>query len=149
MRTHFLRGLLVLGVVLSVAVLVSPAMPALARDPANFDPDRADHRISQAARDRDGTGTEKLLLPAVSADTVISLYIVEGSETPTWTAEGLPNGTFAGFQAGLGDGKPMEVFVPVSDTTSGPKAKVSNIFSWTGAEGFKLLDSVIMTPNPS
>jgi len=149
MRTNIFRGLLVLGVVLSLAVVASPVMPALARDPASLDPDPADHRIHQASRDRETTGTEKVLIPSATADTIVSLYIVDGSESPALTSWGTPNGTFAGAQRGTGDGKSMEVFVPVSAESSGPKALVSNILQWTETGGFSLLDSIIMTPNPS
>ena len=67
-------------------------MPALARDPASFDPDPADHRIHQASRDRETTGTEKVLIPSATADAVVSLYIVEGSESPALTS--LPPASF-------------------------------------------------------
>ena len=149
MKTNILRGLLVLGVVLSLVAYVSPVMPALARDPASYDPDRADHRISQASRDAQTTGTEKMLIPNIAANQTVALYVVEGSQTPAWNGSGEPNGTFAGAQQGSADGKSLEFFLPVSGTSSGPGAKVNNLFMWSESTGWQLLESVIVTPNGS
>jgi len=147
MRTNILRGLLVIGVVFSLVAFVSPVMPALARDPASYDPDQADHRIHQASRDAQTTGTEKMLIPNIAANQTVALYVVEGSQTPTWNAAGEPSGTFAGAQQGSADGKPLEFFLNVSGTSSGPAAKVNNLFMWSGSTGWQLLESAIVTPN--
>jgi len=139
MRANILRGLLVLGFALAVVLFLSPTLTVLVHGPESIAAnDPADHRIHQANRDRQGTGTEKVLLPSVSAEAVVSLFIVQGSDSPTLNSWGTLNGTFAGAQRGTGDGK-----------SSGPKALASNIFQWTEAGGYSLLDSIIMTPNAS
>jgi len=150
MRTNISRGLLVLGFAVTVALFLSPTMTVLAHGPeSTVDNDSADHRIHQASRDAQTTGTEKMLIPNVAADQTVALYVVEGSQTPAWNNAGEPNGTFAGAQRGSADGKPLEFFLPVSATSSGPAAKVSNLFTWSGSTGWQLLQSVITAPSGS
>ena len=161
----FLNGSLVFGLVVAVALFLGVASPAFAAHdnenppalPASewYDPDDApggdvdpvDRRINLLERARQHTGDNKILFSTIGAGQVVSQYIVEGTDTPTWNDMGEPNGMYAGSQIAPLDGKPLEFFAPTSDTTEGPGTKVSNFYAWSETGGWELLSSVIATPS--
>ena len=156
--TKFLNSFLVLGLVVAVALFLGVASPAFAdhnEDPVpTFDPetgdlDGEDARLEARARIREHTGDNKILFPALVAGQVVDQYIVEGSDSPTWTDMGTPNGLYAGSQVAPIDGTPLTFFAPTSDTAEGPGTKVSNFFAWSETDGWELLSSVIAMPSSS
>ena len=160
---RFLNGLLVLGVALSLGLFVGsaapasadhddapPALPASERldpDTPGGDVDPVDRRISLLEIARQHTGENKVLFSAVAPSQVVAQYIVEGTNMPLFKDNGEPSGVFAGSKPGSLDGKPLEFYAPVSDTSQGAAAKVSNFFLWTEKDGWTLLDSVSATPS--
>ena len=161
----FANGFLMFGLVVAVALFLGVASPAFAAYenenppalPASewFDPDDApggdvdpvDRRIGLLERAREHTRDNKILFSALGAGQVVSQYIVEGTDTPMWDDMGQPSGLYAGSQTAPLDGKPLEFFAPTSDVTEGPAAKVSDFYTWSEADGWKLLRSVVATPS--
>ena len=152
----FLNGFLVFGLVVAVALFFGVVSPALADhnenppatfDPVTGDPDEEAARLEARAELREYTGTNKILISTIGAGQVVSQYIVEGTDTPTWNDMGEPNGMYAGSQTAPLDGKPLEFFAPTSDTTEGPGTKVSNFYAWSETGGWELLSSVIASPS--
>lgn len=159
-----LNGLLVLSLALSLALFVGSAMPASADHddappalPANerldpddtpgFDVDPAARRIELLQIARQHTGENKVLFSGIGPNQVVAHYVVEGTGTPLFNEWGMPNGLLAGSQPGTADGKPVEFFASVSDTSEGAAAKVHNFFLWTEQDGWTLLESVIAVPS--
>ena len=162
MSTRKLRnGFVVLGLVVAVALSVGLASPVFAEhddappplpaserlDPDTGDVDPVARRIRLLEEARRHTGINKVLFASLAPGQVVSQYILEGSDTPTWNDMGEPYGLLAGSQMASADGKPVEFFAPVSDTTEGSAAKVNNFFTWSETDGWQLLDSVIAIPS--
>lgn len=146
----FLRTLLVVGLVIGAAVLVNPVQIASAHTPDSvLDPTPEDTRIHKDLQARQHTGGDKALLYNVSSNDTVAVFVVEGSDTPVYSDAGIPNGTFLGATRGPGDGKPMELFLPASSVAEGSTAKISNIFLWEDASGWKLIDSIVPMPDSS
>ena len=149
------------AVIAALVVVSLPAWPVAAddddlppvpadqrRDPDDgADVDSPASRIHAAQKAREHTGSNKILIVDAPPGEVVSHFIVEGSDSTLWTDSGEPNGLLAGTLTATADGKPLEFFVPVSDTTEGEHVKVNNFFAWTEAGGWRLLDSVIATPS--
>lgn len=155
------NGLMVLALAVAAALSVGLASPVFAEhddappplpaserlDPDTGDVDPVARRIRLLEEARQHTGSNKVLFTSLAPGQVVSQYILEGSDTSAWNEMGEPNGLLAGSQIALADGKPIQFFAPVSDATEGSAAKVNNFFTWSEAEGWQLLDSVIATPS--
>lgn len=81
----------------------------------------------------------KVLLYGVAPGQVVTVYGVDGSDTPVFNDQGAPSGQFAGDYLGPQDGKPLEVYIPLSPATEGPTARQSRFFLWSGDRGWRLL----------
>ena len=81
----------------------------------------------------------KVLIHGVLPDQVVSVYGVDGSDTPLYNNEGVPNGQHAGDYLGPLDGKPLEIYIPLSPFAEGPHARQSRLFLWSGDTGWQLI----------
>ena len=86
----------------------------------------------------------KVLILGLAPSQVIVVYGVDGTDTPTFDANGEPSGQRAGVYVQSPDGKPMEIYVPWSSVASGPAARQSRFFLWSGDNGWKLIG--VVTP---
>jgi len=102
------------------------------------------HRQTAA---RQHTGSEKVILYGLTPKDTVSVYVVEGTGKDPVSSKGEPAGMFAGATRGPADNKPLELFVAISESPDGPKAKVSNIFLWNEKGGWQLMDSIIPVPD--
>jgi hypothetical protein len=84
----------------------------------------------------------KVLILGLAPGQIITVYGVDGSETPTFTSLGEPSGQRAGVYIQSSDGKPMEIYVPWSSVAAGPAARQSRFFLWSADQGWKLIGAV-------
>ncbi len=84
----------------------------------------------------------KVLILGLVPNQAVVVYGVDGTETPTFDAQGEPSGQRAGVYTQSPDGKPMEIYVPWSSVASGPAARQSRFFLWSADEGWKLIGAV-------
>jgi hypothetical protein len=84
----------------------------------------------------------KVLILGLVPSQVVTVYGVDGSDTPTFNAQGEPSGQRAGVYVQSPDGKPMEIYVPWSSVAAGPAARQSRFFLWSGDKGWKLIGAV-------
>jgi hypothetical protein len=84
----------------------------------------------------------KVLIFGLVPNQVVTVYGVDGSDTPTFSALGEPSGQRAGVYVQSPDGKPMEIYVPWSSVAAGPAARQSRFFLWSGDKGWKLIGAV-------
>jgi len=84
----------------------------------------------------------KVLILGLAPDQVVTVYGVDGTETPTFTSQGEPSGQRAGVYVQSPDGKPMEIYVPWSSVAAGPAARQSRFFLWSADKGWKLIGAV-------
>lgn len=84
----------------------------------------------------------KILILGVLPGQVVSVYGVDGSDTPVFNNQGVPNGQFAGDYLGPQDGKPLEIYIPLSSLAEGPTARQSRFFLWSADGGWQLLASI-------
>ena len=145
----FLNGFLVFGLVVAVALFLGVASPAFADhnenpsatfDENTGDPDEEDARIEDRARLVQHTGDNKILISGLAAGQVMDQYIVEGSDSVTFSDMGTPNGNYAGSQTAPANGEALTWYAPVSGVTS-------NFFLWSEAGGWELWYST--SPSPS
>jgi hypothetical protein len=84
----------------------------------------------------------KVLILGLAPGQVVTVYGVDGTETPTFTSLGEPSGQRAGVYVQSPDGKPMEIYVPWSSVAAGPAARQSRFFLWSADQGWKLIGAV-------
>ena len=84
----------------------------------------------------------KVLIGGLAPGQVVSVYGVDGSDTPVFDAQGQPSGRHAGDYLGPNDGKLLEIYIPLSPVAEGPHARVSRLFLWTPEAGWRLLASL-------
>jgi len=84
----------------------------------------------------------KVLILGVLPGQVVSVYGVDGSDTPVFNTQGVPSGQFAGDYLGPQDGKPLEIYIPLSPLAEGPTARQSRFFLWSANGGWQLLASI-------
>jgi hypothetical protein len=81
----------------------------------------------------------KVLIHGVLPNQVVSVYGVDGSDTPEFSTEGVPNGQPAGDYLGPLDGKPLEIYIPLSPVAEGLHARQSRLFLWSAETGWQLI----------
>ena len=84
----------------------------------------------------------KVLILGLAPGQVVTVYGVDGTETPTFNSLGEPSGQRAGVNVKSTDGKPMEIYVPWSSVAAGPTARQSRFFLWSADRGWKLIGAV-------
>ncbi len=84
----------------------------------------------------------KVLIHGTLPGQIITVYGVDGSETPIFDTQGRPSGQHAGDYLAPTDGKLLEIYIPLSPVVEGPHARVSRLFLWSPNDGWTLIASL-------
>lgn len=135
-RSHF--GVrLWFGMLVVFSILVSSVFPVFVATAAEA-PGAAERTESAYFFEK----RNKVLLVGVLPGQVVSVFGVDGTDTPVYDSRGVPNGQHAGDYLGPVDGKPLEIYIPLSPVAEGPHARVTRLFLWSGEQGWELLASL-------